>query len=87
MSGHTLTNNTPVQGKAVILATTPRTDVDIASAVRRALESEALIPSRRIQVAVSNGWVALLGKVALSRERDAAVSLVRCTEACAASTT
>src|ERR1043165_7624013 len=39
----------------------PRTDANLAAAVRQALEWDALIPHRRIQVAASNGWGALHG--------------------------
>jgi osmotically-inducible protein OsmY len=48
----------------------PRTDANIAEAVRRALEWDAQIPHDRIQVAVSNGWVALHGTVERQRDRE-----------------
>jgi osmotically-inducible protein OsmY len=51
-------------------AGTPRTDMQLAAAVRQALEWDAQIPHRRIQVAVSNGWVALHGRVELLSERE-----------------
>jgi osmotically-inducible protein OsmY len=40
-----------------------RTDVDIAAAVMRALEWDAMIPTERIKVTVSKGWVTLRGEV------------------------
>lgn len=55
----------------------PRTDQEIAKAVRHALEWDAMIPDRRVQSAVSNGWVALHGTVELLREREDAERLVR----------
>lgn len=55
----------------------PRTDTDIAEAVWHALEWDALIPDSRLEVTVSNGWVALQGRVDLLRERGDAERLVR----------
>ena len=49
-----------------------RTDTDIAQAVRRALEWDALVPHERIQSTVSNGWVTLEGTVdSLTQREDA----------------
>ena len=55
----------------------PRTDANLAAAVRQALEWDALIPHRRIQVAASNGWVALHGSVERQRDRANAERLAR----------
>ena len=55
----------------------PRTDEGIAEAVRQALKWDTMVPDERIQVAVSNGWVALQGSVDLLRERDDAERIVR----------
>lgn len=63
--------------KVDALAGRPRTDANIAEAVRRALEWDALLPHRQIQVAVSNGWVALHGRVELVRDRENAERLAR----------
>ena len=63
--------------KTDAVAGMPRTDVDIARAVGQAFEWDALIPHPRIQVAVSNGWVALHGSVDLLREREDAERMVR----------
>jgi osmotically-inducible protein OsmY len=52
-------------------------DIEISVAARKALEWDALIPSERIKVTVSNGWVALEGEVILLRERDDAERIVR----------
>jgi osmotically-inducible protein OsmY len=40
-----------------------RTDTEIASAVRNALEWDALVPNELIQSTVSDGWVTLEGQV------------------------
>jgi osmotically-inducible protein OsmY len=40
-----------------------RTDTEVADAVRRSLEWDALVPHERIQSTVSNGWVTLQGNV------------------------
>jgi osmotically-inducible protein OsmY len=47
-----------------------RTDTEIAQAVRRALEWDALVPHERIQSTVSNGWVTLEGNVDTWTERE-----------------
>jgi osmotically-inducible protein OsmY len=47
-----------------------RTDTEIASAVRNALEWDALVPNELIQSTVSNGWVTLAGDVDYWRERE-----------------
>jgi osmotically-inducible protein OsmY len=47
-----------------------RTDTEIASAVRNALEWDALVPNEFIQSTVSNGWVTLEGDVDYWRERE-----------------
>ena len=47
-----------------------RTDTEIASAVRNALEWDALVPNELIQSTVSNGWVTLAGEVDYWRERE-----------------
>src|SRR6185503_13863917 len=55
-----------------------RTDTEIASAVRNALEWNALVPNELIQSTVSNGWVTLDGEVDYWREReDAERSILR----------
>ncbi len=55
----------------------PRADAEIAKAARHALEWDALVPDWRIKVAVSNGWVALQGRVDLLREREDAERMMR----------
>ena len=53
-----------------------RNDVEIAQAVRHALEWDTLVPDERIRSIVSNGWVALEGRVDLWREREDAERIV-----------
>lgn len=47
-----------------------RTDTEIASAVRNALEWDALVPNELITSTVSDGWVTLEGDVEYWRERE-----------------
>lgn len=47
-----------------------RTDTEIASAVRNALEWDALVPNELIRSTVSDGWVTLEGDVDYWRERE-----------------
>lgn len=47
-----------------------RTDTEVASAVRNALEWDALVPNELIQSTVSSGWVTLEGDVDFWRERE-----------------
>jgi osmotically-inducible protein OsmY len=54
-----------------------RTDTEIASAVRNALEWDALVPNELIQSTVSDGWVTLEGQVDYWRERSDAERAIR----------
>lgn len=55
-----------------------RTDTEIASHVRSALEWDALVPNELIQSTVSDGWVTLEGEVDYWRERnDAEQAILR----------
>jgi osmotically-inducible protein OsmY len=54
-----------------------RTDTEIAQAVRRTLEWDALVPDERIQSTVSNGWVTLEGNVDTWAEREDAERAVQ----------
>lgn len=47
-----------------------RTDTEIASAVRNALEWDALVPNELLTSTVSDGWVTLEGEVEYWRERE-----------------
>lgn len=54
-----------------------RTDTQIASAVRNALEWDALVPNESIRSSVSDGWVTLDGQVDYWRERGDAEQAIR----------
>ena len=54
-----------------------RTDADVAAAVVRALDWDAFIPSDKIQVTVSNGWVTLRGEVEWGFQRADAERVIR----------
>jgi osmotically-inducible protein OsmY len=54
-----------------------RTDTDLAAAATRALEWDALVPSDRIQVLVSRGWVTLQGDVEWEYQKRSAERAVR----------
>src|SRR3981081_1891332 len=58
-------------------ASSERTDADIAAAAVRALEWDAFIPTDRVKVTVSKGWVTLEGEVDWLFERDDAERVVR----------
>jgi len=54
-----------------------RTDADIALAVSRAIEWDAMVPTDKVKVTVSKGWVTLEGEVEWLFERDDAERVVR----------
>jgi osmotically-inducible protein OsmY len=54
-----------------------RTDTEIATAVRNALEWDALVPNELIHSTVSDGWVTLEGEVDYSRERNDAERAIK----------
>lgn len=54
-----------------------RTDTEVAQAVRRALEWDVMIPEKRIQSTVAEGWITLEGTVDLLHEREDAERTVR----------
>ncbi|MCI0662558.1 MAG: BON domain-containing protein, partial [Acidobacteria bacterium] len=47
-----------------------RTDKEIASAVRQALDRDVSVPNTRIRITVSDGWVTLEGQVRTYSQRD-----------------
>ncbi len=54
-----------------------KTDTDIAAAVTRALEWDAYIPTGKVQVTVSKGWVTLRGEVDWQFQRQDAEQVIR----------
>jgi osmotically-inducible protein OsmY len=57
--------------------TAQRTDADIAAAAIRALEWEAALPSDKVEVTVSKGWVTLRGELPWEFQRRSAERAVR----------
>jgi osmotically-inducible protein OsmY len=60
-----------------LLPGTERTDADIAAAVVRALEWDAMIPIDKLDVTVSRGWVTLKGEVEWQFQREEAERVAR----------
>jgi osmotically-inducible protein OsmY len=56
---------------------TERTDPDIAAAAVHALEWDAFVPSDKVQVTASKGWVTLRGEVEWQYQREDAERVVR----------
>lgn len=56
---------------------TERTDPDIAAAAIHAIEWDAFVPSDKVQVTVSKGWVTLRGEVEWQYQREDAERVVR----------
>lgn len=54
-----------------------RTDADIAGAVIRAIEWDAMVPTDHVKVTVSKGWVTLEGQVEWQFEKEAAERAAR----------
>lgn len=54
-----------------------RTDPELARAATQALEWDALVPERALDVTVSNGWITLRGEVEWEYQRRAAERAVR----------
>jgi len=54
-----------------------RTDADIAGAVTRAIEWDAMVPTEKVKVTVSKGWVTLEGAVEWQFEKEAAERAAR----------
>jgi osmotically-inducible protein OsmY len=54
-----------------------RTDSDIAQAAVNALQWNTVVPTNRVSVAVSNGWITLKGNLDWQYQRDAAARAVR----------
>jgi osmotically-inducible protein OsmY len=60
-----------------LAATAERTDADIAAAVLRALEWDAMVPADKVKVTVSKGWVTLEGDLEWQFEKEAAERAAR----------
>jgi osmotically-inducible protein OsmY len=60
-----------------LLPSAERTDEDIAAAVIRALEWDALLPAEKVKVTVSKGWITLDGEVEWQFQREEAERTAR----------
>jgi osmotically-inducible protein OsmY len=60
-----------------IKTSTERTDADIAAAAVNALEWDVFVPSDKVQVTVSKGWVTLKGDVEWQYQKEDAERVVR----------
>jgi osmotically-inducible protein OsmY len=56
---------------------TERTDADIAAAAIHAIEWDAFVPSDKVQVTVSKGWITLRGEVEWQYQKEDAERVVR----------
>lgn len=56
---------------------TERTDADIAAAAIHAIEWDAFVPSEKVQVTASKGWITLRGEVEWQYQKDDAERVVR----------
>ena len=54
-----------------------RTDADLAAAIIRALEWDAFVPTEKLDVTVSKGWVTLKGEVEWQYQKEDAERVVR----------
>lgn len=64
--------------KVVVPAADRRSDLDLAKAVREALEWSVFVPDRKIHSTVTDGWVTLDGAVeTLAQRNDAAAAVER----------
>ena len=54
-----------------------RTDSDIAQAAVNALQWNTVVPTNRVSIAVSNGWITLKGNVDWQYQKDAAARALR----------
>ena len=54
-----------------------RTDTDIAAAVARALEWDAVVPIEKLDITVSKGWVTLTGEVEWQHQKQDAERVIR----------
>jgi osmotically-inducible protein OsmY len=54
-----------------------RTDTDIAQAAANAVEWSTVVPSKRVTIAVTDGWVTLKGTLDWNYQKDAAARAVR----------
>jgi osmotically-inducible protein OsmY len=68
---------TAIANEIEVKLTDERTDADIAESARMALKLDSRVPAESVKVVVSNGWVALEGKVPYYYQKSTAESDVR----------
>ncbi|MGH9645061.1 MAG: BON domain-containing protein [Terriglobales bacterium] len=76
-AAHRVSGVKAVANDIEIKLSTERTDPDIAAAAIHAIEWDAFIPSDKVQVTVSKGWVTLKGEVEWQFQRQDAERVVR----------
>jgi osmotically-inducible protein OsmY len=76
-AAHRVSGVKAVANDIEIKLSTERTDADIAAAAVNALEWDAFVPSDKVQVTVSKGWVTLKGDVEWQYQKDDAERVVR----------
>ena len=76
-AAHRVSGVRAVANDIEIKLSTERTDGDIAAAAVNALEWDAFVPSEKVQVTVSKGWVTLKGDVEWQYQKEDAERVVR----------
>jgi osmotically-inducible protein OsmY len=76
-AAHKVAGVKAVANEIEIKLSTERTDPDIAAAAIHALEWDAFVPSNKVQVTVSKGWVTLKGEVEWQYQKEDAERVVR----------
>lgn len=76
-AAHRVSGVKAVANDIEIKLATERTDADIAAAAVQALEWDAFVPSDKVHVTVSKGWVTLKGEVEWQYQKQEAERVVR----------
>ena len=76
-AAHRVSGVKAVANDIEIKLSTERTDADIAATAVNALEWDAFVPSDKIQVTVSRGWITLKGDVEWQYQKEDAERVVR----------
>lgn len=76
-ASHRVSGVKAVANDIEVKLSTERTDPDIAAAAVHALQWDAFVPSEKIQVTVSKGWITLKGDVEWQYQKEDAERVVR----------
>jgi osmotically-inducible protein OsmY len=76
-AAHKVTGVKAVVNNIEVRLARERTDADIAADAVRALELDAFVPTEKIQVTVSRGWITLRGEVEWQYQKEEAERVVR----------